>query len=433
MSDESILDPTAIDESGPVAAPAPRKSYPPRVPTLCRLTCQGFEMFFSDHRDDTRMPGLIPRTIIAPWWSGVSALCGSEMEKYERRLKTIIGTGEFNDADQLAVELQKAAIGWTNRLLDELARPEGDRALKQIFENPILITDVREIARILPLSAALKSQLSISFSLLAEADQMEGLRILDLSSDTVGMLKGQYLAFVDSYGPEARYLALALLNRMVRPWQILMLARALSWRPNEPGSPYAEFDIVAHRLVLEVQRMGNELIDLAKSADLAAAMSQIQTRAAQFLDKAEGIAGVLVLRADSPWAETLQDTHWRLAAAFDRPFLDRVSAIVFDAERRPDPASTEASFAGAHFLALLLGHGERFGLAAAARDATAELANRLGDASQSLIEAMRASPDYSLFDGHLQALLRVTEIIFKDGPGAQLARTMRMARQSTAA
>ena len=46
---------------------------------------------------------------------------------------------------------------------------------------------------------------------------------------------------------------------------------------------------------------------------------------------------------------------------------------------------------------------------------------------------MRASPDYSLFDGHLQALLRVTEIIFKDGPGAQLARTMRMARQSTAA
>jgi len=34
---------------------------------------------------------------------------------------------------------------------------------------------------------------------------------------------------------------------------------------------------------------------------------------------------------------------------------------------------------------------------------------------------------------HLQAMLRVTEIVFKDGPGALLARSMRMARQSSAA
>ena len=432
MSDESMFDPATVEESRPVAATA-RKSYPPRVPTLCRLTCQGFEMFFSDRRDDPRMPGLIPRTIIAPWWNGVSALCGAEMEKYERRLKTIIGTGEFNDADQLAVELQKAGIGWTNRLLEELDRPGGDIALKQTFENPILIADVREIARILPLSAALKSQINIAFALLAEAEQTEGLRILDLSSDTVGMLKGQYLAFADSNGPDARYLALALLNRMVRPWQILLLARALSWRPNERGSPYPEFDTVAYRLVLELQRMASDLVGLAKSAELAPAIGRIQVLAAQYLDAAEGIAGVLMLRADSPWAEMLQDAHWRLAAAFDRPFLERVSTIVFDAERRPDPASAEASIAGAQFLALLLEHGERFGLAAAARDATSDLAGRIGDASQNLIEAMRASPDYSLFDGHLQALLRITEIIFKDGPGAQLARTMRMARQSSAA
>ena len=432
MSDESMFDPATVEESRPVAATA-RKSYPPRVPTLCRLTCQGFEMFFSDRRDDPRMPGLIPRAIIAPWWNGVSALCGAEMEKYERRLKTIIGTGEFNDADQLAVELQKAGIGWTNRLLEELDRPGGDIALKQTFENPILIADVREIARILPLSAALKSQINIAFALLAEAEQTEGLRILDLSSDTVGMLKGQYLAFADSNGPDARYLALALLNRMVRPWQILLLARALSWRPNERGSPYPEFDTVAYRLVLELQRMASDLVGLAKSAELAPAIGRIQALAAQYLDAAEGIAGVLMLRADSPWAEMLQDAHWRLAAAFDRPFLERVSTIVFDPERRPDPASAEASIAGAQFLALLLEHGERFGLAAAARDATSDLAGRIGDASQNLIEAMRASPDYSLFDGHLQALLRITEIIFKDGPGAQLARTMRMARQSSAA
>src|SRR5579862_609884 len=156
------------DDSAPdtgAAAPPARKAYPPRVPTLCRLTCQGFEAFFSDRRDDSRMPGLIPRAIIAPWWNGVTSLCAPEMEKYERRLKTIIGTGEFNDADQLAVELQKAAIGWTNRLLAELDRPDGDQAIKQMFGDKLLIGDVHEIARILPLSAPLKSQINVTFSM----------------------------------------------------------------------------------------------------------------------------------------------------------------------------------------------------------------------------------------------------------------------------
>ena len=359
MSDESILDPAAIDESGTVAAPAARKSYPPRVPTLCRLTCQGFEMFFSDRRDDTRMPGLIPRTIIAPWWSGVSALCGNELEKYERRLKTIIGTGEFSDADQLAVELQKRAIDWTNRLLDELDRADGDKSLKQAFENPLLVSDLREIARILPLSAMLKSHLNLACSLLDEADQMEGLRILDLSPDTVAMLKSQYLSFAESSGNDARYFALALVNRMVRPWQILMLGRALSWLPGDAGTRHAEFDAVAQRLVMELQRMGSEMAGFAKSTEPAPDMARLQTLTSRYLDEAEGMEGILALAAQSPWSRSMRETHRNLAAAFSRDFLGRISRVVFDAERKPGPDSADAAQSGAYFLALLLEHGAR--------------------------------------------------------------------------
>ncbi len=461
MSDEALIDPAEAAETAPA-----RKFYPPRVPTLCRLACQGFEMFFSDRADDPRMPGLIPRAIVTPWWNGVTALCGAEMEKYERRLRTIIGTGEFSDADQLAVELQRAAVGWTNRLLEELDRAQGDQGLKREFENPLSIADAREIARILPLSAALKSQLAIAHALLDEADQMEGPRILDLSPDTVAMLKGQYLLFAETRGPEACYLALALMNRMARPWQILLLARSvlrrdmraggalpgagadephgaavadldarptLGWRPNDPNATYAEFDAVALRLVLELQRLAHAMIELAKSANLAGEMARLRALAAQYLDIASGVAGSLSLRADSPWAEEIADAHKRLAAAFDRPFLDRVAAIVFDAEDRAGQAPAESSTEGAQFLALLLEHGGRFGLAAAARETAAELARRIGEESQRLIEAMRGASNYSLFNAQLQALLTVTEIIFKDGPGAQLARSLRLARQSSAA
>lgn len=427
MTDESVPAPA---ETPPLPA---RKSFPPRVPTLCRLTCQGFEIFFSDRADEPRMPGLIPRAIVAPWWNGVTALCGAEMEKYERRLKTLIGTGEFDDADQLAIELQKAAIGWTSRLLEELGRAECPQNLKQMFENPLLIADLREIARILPMSAALKSRLAISFSLLDEAGQMEGQRIHDLSSETVAMLKGQYLTFAEKCGADARYMALALTNRLARPWQILTIARGLSWRPNEPGSPHAELDAVASRLVMELRRLCRDMTELAKSPDLARDMGRLQTLTAQYLDLAAGLDGNLSLRADAPGAEAIKDSHQCLAAAFDRAFLDRVAAVVFDAERQPGPELAETATAGARFLALLLEQGGPCGVDAAARDAASDLAQRIGNASQTLIESMRATPNYSLFSLQLQALLTVTEIIFKDGKGAQLARNLRMARPRTAA
>jgi len=428
MSDDSALNPT-LDQ----AAPPARKYYPPRVPTLCRLTCQGFEMFFSDRADDPRMPGLIPRAIIGPWWNGVTALCAPEMEKYERRLKTIIGTGEFSDADQLAVELQKRAIDWTNRLLDELDRADGDKSLKQAFENPLLVSDLREIARILPLSAMLKSHLNLACSLLDEADQMEGLRILDLSPDTVAMLKSQYLSFAESSGNDARYFALALVNRMVRPWQILMLGRALSWLPGDAGTRHAEFDAVAQRLVMELQRMGSEMAGFAKSTEPAPDMARLQTLTSRYLDEAEGMEGILALAAQSPWSRSMRETHRNLAAAFSRDFLGRISRVVFDAERKPGPDSADAAQSGAYFLALLLEHGARFGLYESAREAADDLAQRLGTTAQNLIEAKRSAPGFSQFDVHLQAMLRVTEIVFKDGPGALLARSMRMARQSSAA
>jgi len=172
---------------------------------------------------------------------------------------------------------------------------------------------------------------------------------------------------------------------------------------------------------------------LAKSPDLARDMGRLQALTAQYLDLAAGLAGNLSLRADAPGAEAIKDSHQCLATAFDRAFLDRVAAVVFDAARQPGPESAEPATSGARFLALLLEQGEHCGVAAAARDAAANLAQRIGNASQTLIESMRATPNYSLFNLQLQALLSVTEIIFKDGKGAQLARNLRMARPRTAA
>lgn len=422
-------------------APATPRPNGPRVPTLCRLACQGFERFFADRAEDPRLPGQIPRAVIAPWWNAVTALCGPDMEKYELRLKTILGTGEFGDADQLAIELQKAALKWTERVLAELDMPEGDRALKALFKDPLVVADVREIARILTICVPLKAQISLAFSLLAEVGQMEGRRILELSADTVVLLKNQYVAFADIAGSEARYFALALVNRMVRPWQILLVGRALAWRPDEPGSLYPEFDGVASRLVLEAQRAARDIASLAaKGGDLAPAVTRLCDMTMRYLDEAAGIAGsfgpAFAARPESPWNAALRAANGRLATVFDRAVLSRIAAVVLGANTIADSdpnaeSAIEAATAAARLLSLLLERGGEYGFAGAAQDCLATLAQAIEDQTARLIAELHKHP--AAHGGNVVAMLRVTETLFKNGPGAQLARNLRMARQSTAA
>jgi hypothetical protein len=412
-----------------------------RVPTLCRLACRAFEWFLADQSLDPRLPGQIPRAVIGPWWFAILALCGPELERFEQRLKTIVGTGEFGDTDQLAEELQKCVHAWTERVLAEIDNPAGDRALKAAFRDQLLLADVREIARILPIAAPLRAQISLAFSLLAEEGQMEGCRILQLSIDTVTMLKNQYLAFSDVVGAGARYFALALVNRMVQPWQILLVARSLAWRPDEQGSSHPEFDQVALRLVLDQQRAARDIAATAAAeGDFARVAARLYAQTVRYLDDAEGIASGLgagyLARTEAPWNEIRRSADGRLAAVFDRAFLNRIAAVVLGANAIPDGAPDfefriEAATSAARLLALLLDHGGQYGWEGAARDCLETLAQAVEDQTQRLLTSLRERPDGR--GDKVVAMLRVTETLFKDGPGARLARSLRMARQSSAA
>lgn len=159
---------TDFELSNANSAAAASRPNGPRVPTLCRLVCQTFEAFLTDGVDDPRLPGLIPRAMIGPWWNAITALCADELVRFERRLKTIIGTGDFEEADQLAVELQRAAISWNLNVLAAIEHPPSHPAIAALAADPLLVADIREVARILPIGVPLQSQLALTFSLLAD-------------------------------------------------------------------------------------------------------------------------------------------------------------------------------------------------------------------------------------------------------------------------
>lgn len=377
------------------------------------------------------MPGLIPRAMIAPWWDAVTALCGDELARFELRLKTIIGTGEFEEADHLAQDLQKSAIGWNLSVLATIDHPPTHPSIAALAADPLLVADVREVARILPMAALLRSQLSLTFSLLAEDGQMEGRRIYDLSSDTVRLLSQQYAQFSERVGADAAYFALALVNRMVRPWQILLVARALAWRPHEPSSRYAEFDVVAQRLVLDLKRLAGEIAALARQEDLAGFVPVIKSMIVRYFDEVEGLietfGPAFTGQGDTSW-NTLSETRAVLAAMLDRGFADRLTALVL----RADEPDGESAVPAAEILALVIEQGPRYGFAAEARDCRDRTRTAIEAKAAAILAALQTAPSADM-QARSYAMLRVIEIVLKDPPGVQLARNLRMARQVSAA
>lgn len=415
--------------ASPAAAPA--RPSGPRVPTLCRLVCQAFEAFLANRADNPRLPGLIPRSMIAPWWDAITALCADELARFEQRLKTIIGTGEFEEADQLAVELQRAAIGWNIRVLTAVQQNSAIPAIGAVAADKLLIEDIREVARILAIAAPLRSQLALTYSLMAEDGQMEGRRIFDLSKDTVTMLRQQYQTFAEVIGADAIYFALALANHMLRPWQIMLVARTLAWRPRDHRSRYPEFDTLAQRIILELKRTAGEIAVLTRNDDVAAHMSTIKTLTAGYFDGVDGLVGTFgpALVSDDPAWNAPGEARTVLAAAFDRAFDERVSALVLRADSE---TGGETALAAAEFLGVVIENGPRYGFADEARECRERLGRAIEAKANAIVAEMQNAPGPAA-QQRFYALLRAIEAMFKDPEGVQLARNLRMSRQVSAA
>ena len=94
-----------------------------RVPNLRRLAARAFEPFLTDSDDEPRIPGLIPRASIMPWWDALTHLAGGEIGALEHRLAALAETGAAAAIDAFAREAQAAAAVWTRRLVVEIAIP----------------------------------------------------------------------------------------------------------------------------------------------------------------------------------------------------------------------------------------------------------------------------------------------------------------------
>lgn len=440
LGTETLPTETVLDGMRPLL----RNARPQRAPTICRLVCDGFKEFLIDRRDDPRVAGLIPRSSIRPWWTAIRYVAADQIAALTTELRTLLAANPAAPIDGFTHAVQQAAADWAAKIIGELNKLKPDAQLRKLLAGP-LADDAQAIARILPMAQPIAVALESLTDLLKRLHLMDNARFADLSPEGVMLLKQHYVALSESHGTDACFLALAVMNRLARPCQILRLAGALSWKPTDDTLvSNTEFSCVGGRLVGNLQRLSREIVKLVSARKVLPPPEELRLLTGTYMEEAEALLNEIGFRRDSAWGEAILRTRAALADAFDRVFLKRYALMILEAmpqlPRESDkPAAPEASapvdtaLAAARFIALLAQRGQRHGFAQSAREALNMLNAELEQRANAALRTLQREPrSIETLRPQLEAAAKLFDIVAEEGRGLILLRQMDNALRASA-
>ncbi|HKX09137.1 MAG TPA: hypothetical protein VJN67_13140 [Stellaceae bacterium] len=439
-----------------VLRPQLRRIRPQRVPTLCRLACVGFEDFLVDRADEPRVPGLIPRSAIAPWWHACERMAPEDIKTFNADFARAVAASDWPGLDRLGELLRVAARGWTEQILAGFkSRKLADAATRKVLADIGLQTDFAEISRVLSIAEPLRKSIDAVIAVATRTNQAEGRRIIDFTADAVTAAKQQYLRFAEVAGFDSRYFALGLMNRMDRPWFVLRLGRALSWKPTDALLQDTELGIVGQRLIHDIEALVRELETLMPSrrgrSPQAADYARLYATMSRYIENSEGMLSEFGFRRDSDWGEQILETRAALSRALDEDRLALVSEVALavlplkrgvsvrglasddpDLEATPAPEAIEQAVRAAKLLVLLAQKGGRHGVSSPARTAIEELGIEIDNRTHRLYDELAQNAALTAAAAQLAAIIKVCETLFEDGRAAIMTRRLVNMQRSTA-
>jgi hypothetical protein len=426
--------------------PMLRVAKPQRVPTLQRLICAGFDDFLTDHVDEPRLDGLIPRSSLSRWWQAITMIAADEIHVFETKLREQLNA-PVPHLEALQHEAWDAAARWSATAVAERAKPKSPVALRQLLPNSIA-QDIDVIAHVLPIAKPLNTAIKTLLRVSARLGLLDGRYITDLAPDCITLLKKEYLALSESHGMDARFLALGVLNRLQHSHQILRLGRALSWKSTDTLVANTELHSVGERLIGEIARDARAiLLQMPRRGPLPVSSPRALGAAlAHYLDESEGVLSEIGVRRDSPWGIALLKNRTAVADAIDEDFLDRFSALILallpriehpghgpDLSAPPSRETINLADEAAGFLKLLLHRGERHGFAKTAHEALIALSEEVGDRISDLCDAARTMPGRgAVIEAQARAMAELYGELFDDEHSTALMRQITAALHAPA-
>ncbi|HYD99145.1 MAG TPA: hypothetical protein VEH84_07165 [Alphaproteobacteria bacterium] len=391
---------------------------PKRLPTLQRLAAEGFEPFLTHEEGGPKRRGLIPRRLIQPWWALVTGEAANHLLMLEAVLTAAVKAEDWAQLDEIGQRARTVAAEGTRRLLARLAGQSAEaRAAALRLGGLDRLEELEEIGAILAVAEPLRAALATVSAVAAREQGYEAgplTPIAEFSPQAVTTAKALYHRLGEELGPAVEWFALGLLGRLSKPWQILRLARALGWRMDEALPQHAGIASAAERLLADAEALVQQATRLALRGAAPLPPEQRLGMAAglvaAFAAHVAGTADEAQIPKDSPWAARIGDLRRRLTEPVDTLLAEAEGLILAAVPQArigmsngrpqfgpaldavPSPEAAAAARAGAGLIRAVLAHGERHGLAAAARRHLAEIEAETDRRAEALFDALRKSP-----------------------------------------
>jgi hypothetical protein len=429
-----------LDALAPALAAARRQRY-----ALQPMALAALDPFLTDDDATERAPGLLARTVIVPWWTAIGLVAAGDFATLQAELDRLARRDDETPLAEFAVRVRTAAATATAQLLEQMKSGTASPAVRALVQTARQRADIEQIGEILGAGETLRAAIEAVMDLARRDQKMEGSVILDLSPTIVTETKRCYEALSAGSGVETRLFALAILNRLDKPWHIFRLARALSWKRDATLVANTELAVIGQRLLHNLDATASAVNAANPKGRMSAHLVDFDLLRAligRYIEGAEGLLGEIDLRRDSEWGEAMLLSRARMRDALEEDRLETAANAILAVlpERAPAirhrpanksavaEASVETLMAQAgkaiQLLTFIAHRAGRQGFGSGARKVLDDLTQDIHKRGEDLIADLRAEPENAELRALLPRAIWLVETLYRDERGRTLRRRL---------
>lgn len=405
----------------------------PRIFTPQRILCLPFEDMLDFRDPDPKQTGTIARASIGPMWNLVLERIGTEWEPvadaFVRAQKKGDDDRKNAAASQLWAMAAKALKTWDESLGSD---PGEIRAAAKKIGGTRRLEDIREMAAVLEIADIVESL----------KDQLPRKPILNFTPEQVTIVKRHYDRVVTEAPDHEVYLLLALIGRLLQPFPVLKVFRALSRKLDDTLTANSDLGIAGNIVITALEKDADAVAEAADAP--RATETDVIAKAKRFAAAFKGITSDIGIRRDGEWGQRMYGCRGKVSAAVENLVLATAQDTVLDMLPNkgngtpdfttfPDELKFEISERRARALGEASRIAEQIGLQSACQSKVGQLRKDLEKYAAKIIEKLpKVDPDHKpQAAAHLATTVRLVELITNSDTADLLRRRGNAALNNT--
>lgn len=291
----------------------------PRIFTPQRILCLPFEDMLDFRDPDPKQTGKIARASIMPMWNLLLEHCSDQWEPvadaFVRAQKKDDEVGKQAAASQLWAIAAKFLKEWDAGLGTD---PGEIRSAAKKIGGTRRLEDIREMASVLSIADIVESL----------KEQLPRKPILNFTPEQVTIVKRHYdQVSAEMQGHEV-FLLLALIGRLLQPFPILKVFRALSRKLDDTLTANTDLGIAGDIVITALERDADAVAEAADAPE--ATETDVIAKARRFAAAFKGITADIGIRRDGEWGQRMYGCRGKVSAAVENLVLSTAQEVILD-------------------------------------------------------------------------------------------------------